>query len=241
VVEFFWQYQQQDKAVKLLDQLLSEPALASRPALWRLRAEMEAQRPHSSKPSPKQFEALEKALDLEYRDASETFDLQAVRRDYGQLLAHYQQLAEALTTLQQPAPPELVAKVVRAADRWRSLDVEVTPACQAAAQVLRQLGQDELAWDYLTTPLWPWTPEKAEVLELGRQLLGQGGDGKLADRAFRLAALADPENYSIVWERVEALKATGQQVEARTVLRSLAEGQAPLEQRERARRELNAR
>jgi tetratricopeptide (TPR) repeat protein len=241
VVEYHCQQQQHDKAMKLLDQLLSEPVLALRSTLWRLRAWLETEGPQSAKPSPKQFDALEKALDLEYRESPETIDLAAVRRDYGQLLEHYQQLAEALTTLQQPVPRELVAKVMRTADRWRSLDLEAGPACQAAAKVLRQLGQGELAWDYLTTPLRPWTPEQSDVLQLARALLGQGGDGKLSDQAFRLAVLADPSNYDIFWERVTALKTTGHYTEARTVLSRFAESEAPLEQRERVRRELNDR
>jgi hypothetical protein len=154
-------------------------------------------------------------------------------------LEHYLELAIAHKTLQQPAPRELVAKVIRTADRWRTLDDNITPACRMAARVLDLLGETDLAWDYLTTPLQTWTPERADTLELARHLAGEN-DRLKADRAYRLAVEAEPENFTVFWERIDNLRQMGERTVVRKLLQDLAESQAPLEQRERARRESQA-
>src|SRR6185312_10025630 len=110
-------------------------------------------------------------------------NVQAIREDYGSLLARYQQLADAITTLQNEAPKDFTARVVRAADRWRALDPDATGACQSAARVLYRLGNQELAWDYLTTPLAEHSNEAGPWATLALALRQQG-DFELADRAY---------------------------------------------------------
>src|SRR5205807_2043452 len=96
---------------------------------------------------------LERALDLEYRSAPDVFDVSKVREGYGELLGTYARQAEVLKTMRMALPANFEAKVVRAADRWRAGDPEVQNACQQAADILTVLGNKELSWDYLTTPL----------------------------------------------------------------------------------------
>jgi hypothetical protein len=52
----------------------------------------------------------------------EVFSVEPVRNDYRSLLYHYQWLAEASRSLDVEPPTDLVARTVKAADRWRSLD-----------------------------------------------------------------------------------------------------------------------
>src|SRR6516165_2291203 len=94
------------------------------------------------------FARLAEALEQEYRARPEWIDLEAVRRDYGSLLNHYAEVVRATATLGQKPPAALAAKVVRAADRWRSLDVDGALACGPAYQSLRGLPEPDLAWDY---------------------------------------------------------------------------------------------
>jgi len=61
-------------------------------------------------------------LDREYVHPPEGATLEAVRHDYAALLSHYQSLAEATVALKQAPPRDFAARVIRAADRWRSLD-----------------------------------------------------------------------------------------------------------------------
>src|SRR5206468_3352138 len=97
---------------------------------------------------------LERALDLEYQQLPEVINLEPLRSDYGRLLNHYQSLANAVIALKVSAPPDLLARTVRAADRWRALDRENSNApCDQAAHILKQLGGRDLAWEYLTTPI----------------------------------------------------------------------------------------
>src|SRR5205085_1262315 len=116
-----------------------------------------------------------------------------------------------------------LAKVVRAADRWRSLDPDPTPACQAAARILQRLGERDLGWDYLTTPVGLWPNEADPWVTLARALQARG-DLDLADRAYAAAFEAEPTNAQILLDRAKALGQAGRSVEALRLLRQLAEG-----------------
>src|SRR5207244_13616827 len=128
------------------------------------------------------FVRLAEALELEYRARPEWIDVQAVRRDYGALLDHYAEVVRATATLGQKPPADLAAKVVRAADRWRALDVDGAAACGGAFQSLHGLGEPDLAWDYLLmsarveTDGYSWSNLA--------QSLAAGEDFDLAERAF---------------------------------------------------------
>lgn len=219
-VLYLWHTGQHARASAWLEPLLEDEALGAQPAVLRLAARVAEQDGKLAVALRRQ----EAALDAEYRDLPEVIDLQAVRQDYGGLLAQYEQLAKAITTLQTEAPAAFAARVVRAADRWRSLDSDPTQACQAASRVLQLLGLEDLAWDYLTTPLAAKPNEAAPWLAMAGELQGRG-DYELADRAYAQAFAAESTNAQVLWDRAQNLLQVGRQEEARGVLRQLANGE----------------
>jgi Flp pilus assembly protein TadD len=125
--------------------------------------------------------------------------------------------------LQEAAPRELLAGVIRAADHWRQLDSDPTAACQAAARILGEMGEIDLAWDYLTTPLCLQPNESAGWADLARTLR-QEGRVDLADRAYAAAFDAEPGNAQILWDRAESLRENGKAEQARPLFRQIAAG-----------------
>lgn len=207
------------RADLLLQEILKDKEFSGRAAAWRLSFTLAQRRGLLARASA----ALEKAMDLEYRALPEVINLHTVRADYGNLLQHYQQLATALSMLEKDAPQEFVAKVVRAADRWRALDPANPQPCQQAARILQTLGAKELAWDYLTTPIGMKPNEAAPWLGLA-QALQQDAEFELADRAFVQAYEAEPTNAEILWNRAANLTTIGRMDQARAVYRQIAEG-----------------
>jgi hypothetical protein len=210
---------QHAQALARLEPLLKDKRLAGSAGLWRLAAELAGRRNLTGRA----VAYLEKALDLEYRDLPEVVDLPKVRADYGGLLEQYQQVASAITLLEADPAGDFVAKVVRAADRWRALDSDGTAACQAAGKILRTLGARELAWDYLTTPVGQKPGEAGPWVDLAAVLKGEG-EFDLADRAYATAFAAEQTNAQILWDRAQSLQQAGRLEEARAVYRRLAEG-----------------
>jgi ferric-dicitrate binding protein FerR (iron transport regulator)/tetratricopeptide (TPR) repeat protein len=164
---------------------------------------------------------LEKALDLEFRAKHDVVDVQAVRTDYAQLLSSYLQAAEGLAIVNEPVPPSLLAKIIRAADRWRALDPDPTEACQLASKILRGCARSDLAWDYLTTPLSLKPASAAAWLDMARALQSDH-QLDLADNAFAQAYAAEPTNAQILWDRAENLENQGRTREARGLFETLA-------------------
>jgi tetratricopeptide (TPR) repeat protein len=218
-IEFFWETSQFGRAERLLEKLLADPKLARRAALWRLASRLAERREMPSRA----LECLERALDAEYQDLPPVINLAAVREDYGKLLEHYERLADAMVTLRVKPPPDFLTRVVRAADRWRALDRGATTACQSAGRILRTLGDKDLSWDYLTTPVG-LRPNEAEPWHELAVALSRKGDLELADRAFTAAFEAEPTNAQLLWDRAQNLREAGKTVEANRLLRQLAEG-----------------
>jgi ferric-dicitrate binding protein FerR (iron transport regulator) len=238
-VEYLWRTQQFAPADDLLQTLLDDPKYGKQPRLWRMGAHLAEQRGQSARAGAR----LEQALALEYEHLPETIDLQALRADYGKLLDHFQTLATAAATLQAGTPADLLARTVRAADRWRAQDRDQAAACQAAARVLRALGADELAWEYLTTPHGVKPNEGEPWLGLA-QTLSREGDLALADRAYLVASEAEPGNPQILWDRARNLRQAGKPVEARQLLQQIVDvNWEPRYEgiRAQARRQLNGR
>jgi ferric-dicitrate binding protein FerR (iron transport regulator) len=219
-IAFLSETGQLPQADKLLQTLLDDPKLAKRPSLWRLAAKLAERRDLPSR----ELECLERALEMEYQQLPEIVDLERVRREYGRLLDHYQNLATAAKTLKVQPPQDFLAKVVRAADRWRALDRDATRAAEAAARILQALEDRELAWDYLTTPI-ALRPGEAEPWVNLAWTLSRKGELRLADRAYRAAFESEPTNAQILWDRAQNLKQAGKLVEAQKLFRQLAEGQ----------------
>jgi tetratricopeptide (TPR) repeat protein len=218
-VQFLASAGQHARAAAQLEPLLKDKRLGQAPGLWRLAADLAARR----KLPGRVVAYLEKALDLEYRDLPEVVNLEQVRGDYAALLMQYRQLANALTLLETEPARDFVAKVVRAADRWRALDPDATAACQAAGRILRTLGEKELAWDYLTTPVGQKPNESGPWASLA-QVLRNDGEFDLADRAYATAFAAEQTNAQLLWDRAENLRQAGRWEAARRVYRQLADG-----------------
>ena len=169
------------KADELLAGLLARQDAPRDPELWRVASRLANQIDGLRR----SLAYLEKAVELQWQNPPDLWDLQAVRSDCGQLLASYGRLAQAAADLGQRPPTGLTERVVRTADRWRSLD-RGGPAAEKAADVLLLLGERELAWDYLT--VWLGSDEEtakawrdaAESLRLRREY-------ELADRALAAA------------------------------------------------------
>src|SRR5262249_24014304 len=104
-----------DRADPLLRDLLANAHLAKPASLWR-RGMQTADNRHDP---VRAAECLERALDVEYDRRPEMYDVQPIRNDYGRLLSHYEWLADASASLKVSPPKDLVARVVKAGDRWR--------------------------------------------------------------------------------------------------------------------------
>jgi hypothetical protein len=217
-IDFLMETGQLAQADQMLRKLLDDPKLAGRASLWRLAMQLAERRNQSARV----LECLEKALDAEYRDLPEVIHLETVRREYGKLLGHYQDLADAMVTLKVAPPSDFLAKVVRTADRWRALERE-GDHCQTAARILQVLGDRELGWDYLTTPVGLRVNEAEPWLRLAREQSRQG-ELELADRAFAAAFEAEPTNAQLLWDRAMNLRQAGRTTEAQKLFRQIAEG-----------------
>jgi tetratricopeptide (TPR) repeat protein len=211
-----------DRADRLISALLQEEKWRLEPALWRLAARLSAQRGDSEV----SVRCLEQALDLEYGDLPEVINLQTWRNDYGTLLSHYRNLARQTTSTTAPLASEvrrgLAVRTIRAADRWRAHDPEASGACQTASEVLRLLGEEELAWEYLTTPN-AMQPEQSSTVRSLATSLSNSGQFTLAEYAYEVAADADPKDPQLLWERAQNLRRAGQDAEADRWLKKLAE------------------
>jgi hypothetical protein len=226
-ITFYLETSQLAQADELLRRLLADPQQARRPELWRLAGSLAQERSQHGR----RLACLERALDLEFAHPPEVIDLEEIRQEYGSLLDQYQRLATALATLETPLPPGFVAKVVRAADRWRALDSDTVHACQKTAQILRMLGERELGWDYLTTPMALEQSEPELWITLARSFR-RTGELDMAERAFQAGCDAEPGNADYLWERAQCLQRQGKTASARALYRRIAEGQWAPEFRE---------
>jgi Tfp pilus assembly protein PilF len=217
-IDFLMKTGQAETAEPLLRALLAEPEHAKRPDLWRLAAQLAEQREQSAQI----LEYTEKALALEYEQPSEVINLEQVRKEYASLLTQYESLARALKTLKIPVPVGFRDKVILVADRWRALDRNQESACKQCAAVLRILGEKELAWDYLTTPV-ALRPGEADTWTSLADSLKKQGELDLADRAYQSAFERESTNAQILWDRAENLRQAGRQAQARKLYQQLAE------------------
>ena len=219
-VGYLFQTEQYARADALFQPLLSDEKLNRHPFLWRLGAALAEKHGMTAR----SVACLDRAMDLEYARLPDEVNLEAVRSQFGALLERYQQLADSIATLQTEPSSDIVTRVVRAADRWRSLDSDDTVACQAAARVLSRLGARELAWEYVTTPFGDKPSETPQWLGLGQTLRGQS-EFELADRAFSLAFEAESTNAQILWDHAQMFEQCGRSADARLIYRQIADGQ----------------
>ncbi len=218
-VEYLWHSGQHARADRTLRPLLQNPRYARWPALWRLASTVAEKQGMTARA----LGYTERAMEIEYEHLPEMVNVRAVRHAYGGLLRSYGQLANTIATLHTEPPEELLGRVIRVADRWRSLDTDPTAACHAAAKIFGDLGAADLAWDYLTTPLAAKPNEAAPWQNLAK-MLRQQAQFDLADRAYALAFEAEPQNVQILWDRAQVLLETGRRDRADHLLRRIADG-----------------
>jgi len=218
-VEYLLETKQFARAGVRLEELLKDETVGRSPRLWRLASSLATKRNLPGRA----VVCMEKALDLEYCNLPEMVNLDTLRADYGTLLNQYQQMATALTMLDTPASQEFLAKVIRAADRWRALDPENAVPCQVTGKILRSVGAGDLAWDYLTTPIGLKPNEAAPWVGLAQSLRSEG-ELDLADRAYATAFESERTNAQILWDRAQNLQQAGRLADAQRVYRQLAEG-----------------
>ncbi len=229
-VELLTHYNQEARAEKLVLELLENKHFREIPFLWRLASRL-ADR--LGQPSVA-LDRLERALDLEYRDLPEVIHLQSWRQEYKRLLDHY--LSQTQTLAATDKAGALVQRTIRAADRWRAHDPEEGRiACELAGQILKRLGQEELAWEYLTAPL-ALQPEQATSPDNLARELNRTGDYTLAERAYAAAFRQQPGRGQLLWDRAMNLLQAGKKEQGRQVLRELAQSKENWPQlKERAR------
>lgn len=208
-----------EAALRYLRAFLEDPRAAEQSGYWRLYAAI-AQQQGSSAES---LTGLEHAIDLDYADLEGVVNLAAVRNDHGMLFMEYTRVADAARALGVPSPDGFTGRVIRAADRWRSLDIDDSAACRAAATVLERLGETRLAWDYLTTPLAEHPNEAAPWSGVAAQL-AQQGDLEFAARCYETAFSIEESNAQILWDLAHVRQQQGEKEAAHAALRRIAEG-----------------
>jgi tetratricopeptide (TPR) repeat protein len=219
-VDYLIQVGEYARADALLQPMLDDETLGKFASLWRLGA-MVAEKQGMTASA---IARLDRAMDIEYSQLPNEVDLESARTEFRKLLDGYQKLADSLVSLPSQPPQDILHRIARAADRWRSLDPDDTAACQAAARVFDRLGARERAWEYLTTPFGEKPNELPAWLGLGQWLRAQGCI-ELADRAYQLAFAAEPGNAQIIWELAQMLEQSGKPAAAQQWYRAIAEGQ----------------
>jgi tetratricopeptide (TPR) repeat protein len=246
--KYFVHTRQWARAEQELDEALADRSLAAVPQLWRAAGRIAAQQGKITKA----VLCDERALGLEYRgwnrlldqdrrrdddaarrgvggpgqgDADRLADLSlpTIRAQHQAMLDRYAAVAQALASSQARPDRELVAGVIRTADRWRSLDGDERAACNAAAKALRRLGAQDLAWEYLTTPLAGGPTEPKAWTALAGELAREGA-GDLADRAYATAVDLDPANPQTLLDRAGFLQQRGNWPLAKELYQQIVQG-----------------
>ncbi len=220
IVDYLATTGKHDRAESLLQVLLAEPQYSTSPTLWRWSARIASQGGRMAR----SITYLERATDLEYQSLPDNYNIEQVRANYLQLFTRYRELARIVANPGSGASLDLATRVIESADRWRSLDTDVTAACQNAANVLNELGEEDLAWDYLTTPLALKPNEAGALLELA-VTLGNDERYALAERAYERAYEAESTNAQILWDHAQLLERAGKGKKALELYRRIAEGQ----------------
>jgi len=216
---FALHYGKPGEAQGMLQPLLEDKEMQQSPALWRLAAGIAQQR----RQTRRYAESMERALDLEFAWLPETIDVQILRAEYGGLLEAYRQLIDAMRQTETEIPADMKAKIVRAVDRWRSLDPDSTIVCFQAARLMRELESPDLAWEYVTSPLASQPNDANPLRRLAAELTSTGED-VLAERALAAAFQVEPTDAQLLWDRAHALQRLGRHVEAQAVLKQIATG-----------------
>jgi len=192
-------------AEKCLQALFQDDRRLRIASLWRQASDIAAQLGDEDE----SLRRYEQAVELEFADLPDMINLEQLRQEYGPLLARLEEFAQTRVIAEESIPDDLVARVIRLADRWRSIDPDKTAACHAAARILEIVGEPELAWDYWTTPVAASPNDSSAWMALGRSLRDRSRIGD-ADRAFSEAFACEQTNPDILIERADMLLLDGQ-------------------------------
>jgi ferric-dicitrate binding protein FerR (iron transport regulator)/tetratricopeptide (TPR) repeat protein len=211
--------EQYERADTLLQPLLENDALNKFSLIWRIAAVLAEKHGMIGRSAAD----LDRALEIDLENAPKEIELEAVRARFTEVLARYQQLSDSIVTAREAPPQDVVNRITRLVDRWRSLDPEGSAACLGAARALERLGAPDVAWDYATTPFSEKPNEGPTWLPLAQTLRGQGSI-ELAGRAFERAIAAEAKNPQILWEHAQMLEQSGNSTAAQVRYRQIAEG-----------------
>jgi tetratricopeptide (TPR) repeat protein len=167
---------------------------------------------------------LEKALDIEFAGLPQNIPLKPLRDQYTTLMARYATLLAKSDLKDSAFVADIRKRVIKAADRWRGIDPDVTALCYHAGLLFHTLGEDELAWSYWTTPL----ASKPRDSSLWRKLAVEMNNKGLVDRsheAYTQAFACEPTNPDILWHHAATLKARGRRAEGNALVKKIVEGQ----------------
>ena len=153
----------------------------------------------------------------------DVINLESLRNDYSNLLTRFEEVVDASATLELPPPRELIARLIRAADQWRSIDDDDTQCCQMTARILTKLNRKDLAWDYVTTPLAESSGESAPWTSLAENLTEQK-QVALADIAWERAFEFEQTNPDILLKHAQMLRDNGRQQQSKAVLERITSG-----------------
>ena len=216
-LQHYRELKKNDQADELLSGMLENPWVATSAQLWRYGSILAKERGKTAEA----LRRLERAMTIEYILRPDVINLQETRTKYTALLQKYEEIANASATLEQEPPKDLAARIVRAADQWRSMEDDETQVCQLASRILTKLDERDLAWDYATTPLGT-QPGSGSWRNLGRSL-AQQDDIDRADNAFSRAFEFEQTNPEILWEHANMLRNSGRVTQAQPLLKKIAE------------------
>jgi tetratricopeptide (TPR) repeat protein len=206
-------------AEKCLQALLRDDQRLRMAGLWRQASDIAAQLGDEDE----SLRRYEQAIELEFADLPDMINLEQFRQEYGPVLARLEEFAQTRVIAEEPISDDLVDRVIRLADRWRSIDPDKTAACHGAARILEILGERELAWDYWTTPLAATPNDSSAWMALGRSLRDRSRIGD-ADRAFSEAFACEQTNPDILIERADMLLLDGQREAAMQLYGQISDG-----------------
>jgi tetratricopeptide (TPR) repeat protein len=225
------QLQQRDdrRAADLLDQLLEQLLITQVPQVWLLAARIAdaAGRKLSA------IDRLETAVRLDDVLRPDVVNSETGRANYRDVLGRDEQRISAAELFENAPLADLPARIVTAADQWRSLDDEDGEACRLAANLLTRLGASELAWNYLVTPLAENSGESGPWMELARAAVANQSEGSCgtlpgrlesADKARTAAFRCEAINPEILLEHARLMKSHGRSSAARRLLEQVTGG-----------------
>lgn len=166
---------------------------------------------------------LETVVAIGYGTANKTIDFEAARKDHISLLDAYGSLAAAHELTKVEMPAVLAAKVIRVADQLRLIDADPTVICHEAAGIFQRLGRDDLAWDYLTTPLAHRPDEAVAWLKFGEEL-ERIRKLEQAAAAYQSGFELEQTNPMYLLHRMRVLDRMGRFADAKVVAEKIRDG-----------------